>query len=577
MSYKDLTNIEIFYLSKMETEIAKRILEGENIFLTGPGGTGKSYTIRLLYKKLRSLGKKVYCTATTGIAALNLSGPGIKTRTIHSWAGIGKGDATALKLIEKIKSHYEHKRRWEEIQVLIIDEVSMLGATLFKKLDLIARVVRGRRDEPFGGIRLVMSGDFLQLPPVKDGWLFETKEWADLKLKCIPFTEPKRYDDLEYFQSLLRLRRGVHTEADIAMLQERVTAYDEYLLKQMNATTLEVKPTLLYSTNRDVEAYNLEQLHALPDQARTYKAEDHFKPLRPRVGKEKYELMLDDAIKKSLVFKIGAQVMLRTNLDVDEGLVNGSRGVITGMGIDFVDVKFRGSDAPTRIAQHTWTIEDDDMEASRTQMPLILAWASTIHKSQGCTIDFAVCDIGSSVFAEGQAYVALSRVRSRNGLFLSDLHPPAILTSKEATRYVNSIESSEVKILFRFTAPHTQKMLKKDIFKGLEAKIVAVLEPNTHMYIYADTVLDQIPVVLFLKGIVRNLTIIHNGEVPKIVGKVPMFKEKYEKAITQGANQTDVFIADRVIVADWGETPSVDASEILNGYPKKHYIDLLAI
>lgn len=561
----------------METEIVKKILEGSSILLHGSGGTGKSYTIRLLYKKLRSLGKKVYCTATTGIAALNLSEPGIKTRTLHSWAGIGKGEAPALKLIEKIKSHYEHKRRWEEAQVLIIDEVSMLGATLFKKLDLIARVVRGRRDEPFGGIKLVLSGDFLQLPPVKDEWLFKTEEWTNLKLKCIPFTEPKRYDDPEYFQSLLRIRRGVHNEEDIAMLQERVKAYDEYLLNQMNTTSLEVKPTLLYSTNRDVEAYNLEQLHALQDQARTYKAEDHFKPLRPRVNKEKYELMLDDAIKKSLVFKVGAQVMLRTNLDVDGGLVNGSRGVVTGMGIDFVDVKFRNNDTPTRITQHTWTIEDDDMEASRTQMPLILAWASTIHKSQGCTIDFAVCDIGSSVFAEGQAYVALSRVKNRSGLFLSDLHPPAILTSKEAVRYVNSIEASEVKILFRFTAPHTQKMIKKEMFKSIEAKIIRALEPNTHMYIYADTVLDQIPITLFLKGIVRSLTILHNGVTPKVINKVPMFKEKYEKAISQGANQTDVFIADRAIVADWGDTPSVEANKILNEYPKKHYIDILTI
>ena len=565
-----------FLSKKMEVEITKRILEGENVLLHGPGGCGKSYTIKLLYKKLKSLGKKVFCTATTGIAALNLSGPGIKTRTLHSWAGIGKGDAPVLKLIEKVKSHYEHRRRWEDVQVLIIDEVSMLGATLFKKLDLIAKVVRGRRDEPFGGIRLVMSGDFLQLPPVKDEWLFKTEEWSKLKLKCVPFTEPKRYDDPEYFQSLLRIRRGVHTEEDIAMLQERVKAYDEYLLKQVD-TILEVKPTLLYSTNRDVEAYNLEQLHALPDQARTYKADDNYKPLRPRVGKEKYELMLDDAIKKILVFKVGAQVMLRTNLDVDEGLVNGSRGVVTEMGIDYIDVKFRNSDTPTRIMQHTWTIEDDDMEASRTQMPLILAWASTIHKSQGCTIDFAVCDIGSSVFAEGQAYVALSRVKNRAGLFLSDLHPPVILTSKEAVRYVNSIESKEVKILFRFTAPHTQKMLKKETIKSLEAKIVTALEPNTHMYIHADTVLDQIPVILFLKGVVRNLTIINGGKVPKIVNKIPMFKEKYEKAITQGAVQTDVFIADRVIVADWGETPSVEASKILDAYPKKHYIDLLEV
>ena len=120
-------------------------------------------------------------------------------------------------------------------------------------------------------------------------------------------------------------------------------------------------------------------------------------------------------------------------------------------------------------------------------------------------------------------------------------------------------------------------MLKKEMFKSLEAKIVTALEPNTHMYIYADTVLDQIPIILFIKGIVRNLTIIHNGVAPKIINKIPVFKEKYEKALSQGAVQTDVFIADRAIVADWGETPSVEANKILDSYPKKHYIDLLTI
>jgi ATP-dependent DNA helicase PIF1 len=561
----------------MEVEIAKKVLAGENVLLHGPGGCGKSYTIRLLYKKLRSLGKKVHCTATTGIAALNLSGPGIKTRTLHSWAGIGLGDANVLKLIEKVKSHYAHRRRWEETQVLIIDEVSMLGAKLFKKLDLLARVVRGRRDEPFGGIRLVLSGDFLQLPPVKDTWLFETEEWKNLNLKCVPFMEPKRYDDLTYFDALLRIRRGIHTEEDIEMLQKRVTAYDEYLFKQVDSTELTIKPTLLYSRKRDVEAYNLNQLHSLPDKARTYTAEDHYKPLRPRVRKEKYELMLDDAIKKSLVIKVGAQVMLKANLDVDDGLVNGSRGVVTGLGMDYVDVKFRKHEIATRIMSHTWSVEDDDMTAMRTQIPLILAWASTIHKSQGCTIDFAVCDIGSSVFEDGQAYVALSRVRNLDGLFISDFHPDVITANADAVRYVNKMECKEVKFLIQFTAPHTQSTLKKTMFPILEAKIADLLTPNSHVYIYADTIIDQIPIMLFLKNQITALTIVSSdGKLPKITSKIPVFKKNLKKAIDKGADITNVFIADRCIIIDWGEA-SVEANKVLEQYPKKEYIDLLEI
>jgi ATP-dependent DNA helicase PIF1 len=564
----------------MEVEIAKKVLSGENVLLHGPGGCGKSYTIRLLYKKLKSLGKKVQCTATTGIAALNLSGPGIKTRTLHSWAGIGLGRETGYKLAAKVRDNYMSRRRWQDTQVLIIDEVSMLGATLFKKLDIIGRIVRGRRDEPFGGIRLVLSGDFLQLPPVKDTWLFETDEWKELNLKCVPFMEAKRYDDPDYFQTLLRIRRGAHTEADIEMLQERVKAYDEYLVKQVEsgeASLLEVKPTLLYSKKRDVEAYNLGQLENLPDKPRPYTAKDNYNALRPRVRKEKYELMLDDAIKKAIILKVGAQVMLKANLDIDEGLVNGSRGVVTDMGIDFVDVKFRNQDTTTRIMDNTWSVEDDDMEATRTQIPLILAWASTIHKSQGCTIDFAVCDIGSSVFADGQAYVALSRVRNRAGLFLSDLHPPAIEANEEAVRYVNKIETREVKFLVTFTAPHTQNMLKKEMFQAIEKRIKECLEPNSHLYIHGNSIIDQVPTQLFLKGIAQNLTIISpDGKLPKIVSKIPVFKRNLKKAIEAGAQKTDVFIADRCIVIDWGE-PTVAANEILSQYPKKEYIDLLSI
>ena len=558
------------------TDIIKILLgpQQSSVLLHGPGGCGKSYTIRLLYKKLRALGKKVSCTATTGIAALNLSEGKIKTRTLHSWAGVGLARESSYKLVAKIKANFIYRRRWQDVQVLIIDEVSMLGASFFKKLDAIARAVRNK-DEPFGGIRLVVSGDFLQLPPVKDTWIFETQEWKDLCIECVAFTDPKRYDDMEYFQSLLRIRRGGPSKADFEMLQERVDAYDQYLLEEMDDDKITVKPTLLYSRKRNVEAYNSSQLQDLPAKEESYTGEDFYKSSRPNVRREKYELMLDDAIKKTIILKVGAQVMLKANLDVDDGLVNGSRGVVTETGIGYVDVKFRGHDEDTRITPHTWSVEDDDMNAARTQIPLILAWAATIHKSQGCTIDFAVCDIGSSVFEDGQAYVALSRVRNRAGLFLSDLHEGAIVANEAAVRYVNAMETEEVKFLIRFTAPHTQKMLKKTMFKKIEDTIMGLLTPNSHVYIYCDTIIDQIPIVLHLKDVIKHLSIV-GDKLPKIVAKIPSFKKNVSRALGAGVEFVDSFIADKCIIIDWGEQ-TVAANQILEQYNEedRYYIDLL--
>jgi ATP-dependent DNA helicase PIF1 len=420
----------------MSVEIIKTYIESnKNVFLSGPGGCGKSYCLRILAKSLNDFGICCYCTAMTGIAALNLSCPGVRTRTLHSWAGIGLGKDDGDTLIAKVLGNPMSKKRWLLTKVLIIDEISMLGASLITKLDLIGRGVR-KCNLPFGGLIIIVSGDFLQLPPVKDNWAFLTDAWKSLDFITVPFTTPYRYSDMIWFQLLLRMRDGKLTQDDISLLETRVTAYDEYLELGPGDGEFAIKPTILHSLKRDVYAYNMDELRKLDGEPVIYNCKDSYVKIERRVNQETYKLLLDDAIPESISLKPGAQVMLKANIDVDRKLVNGSRGVITRCEIDAVYVMFYRRNAEIRIATHTWDIEDDRMKASRSQIPLILAWSSTVHQSQGCTLDFAVCNLGSSVFEDGQAYVAASRVRSLEGLYLSNFYPSAIKTSPEALEYM---------------------------------------------------------------------------------------------------------------------------------------------
>jgi len=416
------------------------IKDGLNVILMGPGGCGKSHNIRVLSSLLVDEGKIVAVTATTGVAAINLNVPEkkIRARTLHSWAGIGLARESREKLLAKCRSTPACRKRWQHTDVLIIDEVSMFGADLLEKIDYIARAIRGK-DESMGGLQVILSGDFLQLPPVKEEWVFTSKAWDEMVLVPFLFTEPKRYDDLEWFATLQRIRKGTHTRGDIEMLREREKAYAA-LIDGVNMHTLDIKPTMLYSRRVDVDVMNEKEMNKLPGETREYVAVDTFTPLTRGTLPDKYIPALDDAAPKAVKFKVGAQVMLKANLDVGGGLVNGSRGVILSLEEDLVTVKFVNG-CVLKVARNSWPIEDNDGVAVRSQIPLILAWSLTIHKAQGSTLDFVVCDLGPSIFADGQAYVSLSRVRNRKGLFISCLYPKSIKVDKRALEYTLEMEA----------------------------------------------------------------------------------------------------------------------------------------
>lgn len=419
-------------------DICNALSKKRNIILYGPGGTGKSHTLKGLYMLLSQKNINVYMTATTGIAALNLSENSLSLRasTLHSWAGIGLGKSSANSLIKKIMDSPTYLNRWRGVDVLIIDEVSMFGKRLFEKLDIISKTVR-ENNRPFGGISLILSGDFMQLPPVKDEWIFKSDAWSDLNIRPFIFYEPKRYDDIDYFELLLRVRIGEQTPEDSSVLRSRVKSFTKLrkILQKNKDKTNILKPTILYSKRVDVEFHNIKELEKIDRQPKTFVALDTLSSQNdnhPSI--ENYEYLLNDIIPDTITLKEGAQVMLRFNFDVDSGLVNGSRGVVVSISDEGVFVRFVNG-LKILITPHVWSLKDNNTVISRKQIPLILAWAITIHKSQGCTLDYAICDLGPSVFEFGQAYVSLSRVRNIKGLFISDYTNGSIKTSKIAKKY----------------------------------------------------------------------------------------------------------------------------------------------
>jgi ATP-dependent DNA helicase PIF1 len=428
-------------------DIIEAVKNKENILIHSPGGTGKSYLLKILAQKCLEWKRRIACTAPTGVAALGLSQKfgviSISGCTINSFGGIGLGDAPVEKLLERVLKWPGSRAKWMLTDVLEIDEISMTAAGMLDNLDYIARHVR-RINKPFGGMQLIFGGDFLQLPPPKAKWAFTATVWDQLKLKPFSLYTPQRYPDEEWFHLLLRVRKAQHTAHDVKFLFTRVRAYEKWLKDMQTAGDDPniVKPTVLHSRKADVELDNDVELQKLEASNEvTFTATDLFKPFSHHAKKEYYLKSLEDAIPKSITLRVGAQVMLKANLDQKEGYINGSRGVIVNICAPTVMVKWVSGET-TEVGENVWTQEDKDGKATRAQIPLILAWALTIHRCQGATLDYAICNLGPTVFSPGQAYVALSRVRSSDGLLLQEFYPNVIKADPDALAFVEGIETA---------------------------------------------------------------------------------------------------------------------------------------
>ena len=431
-------------LDKDQLAAMARVNEGKNVFLTGAAGTGKSsVTVEMIRRRLGDRSLRV--CATTGVAALNLRdklaalfGQDVETSTIYRWSGIGIGPRPE----QSFGDYYEwmSKRgyswagtcaRIRSTKVLVIDEVSMLPGRIIEFIDYVCRMVR-RDDRPFGGIQIIAVGDFLQLPPVsKTGvydWAFQSQAWENAGFCAVSLRTVHRQADEQFVGLLNMFREGHVTKDGAALLKSRVAMFpDKDILR-------------LLTHNAQVDKWNSYQLECIEQPEGVFTAEGE--------GPTDEVTWLQKNLVTPTVLRIkeGARVMVTANLsDPDSApggslaAANGDMGTVTGWGGDMVVVKL-DSGKVLYVKPHKWEFDPTAEKETGTfrQFPLRLAWAATIHKSQGLTLDRALVDIRAAR-EPGQAYVALSRVRGLPGLFMKDMFK-GVWVSDEAKAFHRKIE-----------------------------------------------------------------------------------------------------------------------------------------
>ncbi|MEI7819198.1 MAG: PIF1 family ATP-dependent DNA helicase [bacterium] len=409
------------------------MLDGHSVLLTGAAGAGKTFVLLDFIRRAKAEGKKVAVTATTGLAATHLNGT-----TIHSWSGIGIHHI----LPPRFADHLPKSRREtiENTDVLIIDEISMLHDYRLDLVDEICRSVR-QNPEPFGGIQLIVCGDFFQLPPInrsgerEGGFVVESFAWEELKPVVCYLDEQHRQDDDEFLSILNAMRSGDVRRNHAESLMERQNAdlgYGEEV-------------TELHTTNVDVDQINARKLKELDTESKVYHV--------TTTGKANYL----DTLRRSclavddLELKVGALVMCIRNSQ-DKKYVNGSLGTVMGFepATEYPVVKLHTGKTIV-VGPETWELRDGDKKrASLAQIPLRLAWAITVHKSQGMTLDAARINL-QRAFVEGMGYVALSRVRSLNTLSLTGINQMALRVSPMALEIDAGLRaaSAEAEIQFK--------------------------------------------------------------------------------------------------------------------------------
>ncbi|XP_075567435.1 ATP-dependent DNA helicase PIF1 [Pelecanus crispus] len=413
-------------LSAEQEAVLGAVRSGKSIFFTGCAGTGKSFLLKRIVGSLPP--KSTYATASTGVAACHIGGT-----TLHAFAGIGSGKAPLEQCIQ-LAERPGVRQHWLACQHLIIDEISMVDGKFFDRLEAVARAVR-KRDEPFGGIQLIICGDFLQLPPVckaneETKFCFQAKSWR----KCIhinmELTEVRRQTDKTFVSLLSEVRLG------------RCTEEVSRLLMQTAANRSErdgILATRLCTHKDDVEITNERCLQQLSGQVHTFEALDSDPML----------VKLIDAqcpVGGRVELKLGAQVMLAKNLDVSQGLVNGARGVVVGFESEQKGLpKVRFLCGVTQVIKmEKWVFKGPSgVHLSRQQLPLKLAWAISIHKSQGMSLDCVEISL-SRVFESGQAYVALSRARSLAGLRVLDFDPKVVRADPSVLQFYRQLRRHQL-------------------------------------------------------------------------------------------------------------------------------------
>lgn len=390
------------------------MLRGGSVFLTGAPGAGKTYVLNEFIARATRKGKRVAVTASTGIAATHIGGT-----TIHSWSGLGIKDVLTEYDRERLSEAQRLVKRYNSVDILVIDEISMLHGARLDMVNEACKLLRAN-DKPFGGLQVILVGDLFQLPPVTRGqeivdFVHKSVAWQELDPKICYITEQHRQTALgdPLLDLLDSMRRGDINEGHELILQERLgkqPGHDEAI-------------TRLYSHNVDVDQINHDQLNQLDGERYTYQ-------MKTTGSASKAEQFVKTILApERLTLAIGAEVMFVVN-DYAKGFANGSRGRV----VDFdrkVPIIELQSGRTIRMEPHEWSLtEDGRTKATAMQLPLRLAWAITIHKSQGMSLDGAIIDLARS-FTPGMGYVALSRVRSIDGVYLSGINNVALMMHPE--------------------------------------------------------------------------------------------------------------------------------------------------
>ena len=386
------------------------IKNGKNIFLTGPAGTGKSYVINEIKKWAINNNKKFAITALTGCAAVLIGG-----RTLHSTLGLGLGDKPIDILVHKMKRcNKTQYTRLQTLDILVIDEVSMMSDELMVKASEMLCIIRNN-PKPFGGLQVVLAGDMCQLGPVSGNFCFISSVWKDtIDEVCVLSTIVRQSGDEKFQKILYYLRKGKCTKK----------IFDKLMKCHNTQFPEDIKPTKLYSRRANVDMINDNEYNALVV-AGAIEAIYATTPtsLIPHKAEAAMKWATQVGLPMQIKLCIGCQVVITSNLDQESGIINGTRGVVKDIGPEPIVKLLDGREITIKMKK----AKDETEKLEVEYMPLKYAWCLTVHSAQGMTLDAAEIDLGRSIFAHGQAYTALSRVKNLKSVRITSLVPQSFI------------------------------------------------------------------------------------------------------------------------------------------------------